>query len=263
MGPLNPPRRRLRWLVVGLLALAASVAIAAANAMLCDQYAKLSRVAGTGPTDPYSQEARLHEGSLCMEPSSCSPAVLVRGIMTPATLDAIYARAGIAMPGKLWVCFQSPGGNHSLAGAGPLPDNVKTCVADVVDQDGKRRAGLCSSACSWIWLAGRDRAMFGANSVGFHRPYLYDAPACTPGNIFQGAVSIAMGFVRDRYEPAYGEHERSARHTLRSRGLSRGPTEVYELRRNEALTLALITHAMPSLAVFRMAQGADQAVAVR
>lgn len=82
-------------------------------------------------------------------------------------------------------------------------------------------------------------------------------------NIFQGAVSIAMAFVRDRYDPAYGEHERSARHTLRSRGLSRGPTEVYELRRDEALTLALVTHAMPSLAVFRMAQGADQAVAVK
>ncbi len=254
-------RRRVRWLFGGLLLLAASVAIAAANAILCDQYVKFSRFEGATPTAPMFQEAKLIEGTLCAEPTTCAPAALVRGIMSPQTLEAIYDRAAIAMPGSLWVCFQSPGGSHALAAVAPLPDNVKTCVADVVDQEGNRSAGLCASACSWIWLAGRDRALLGANSVGFHRPYLYDAPACVPGNLLQGAVSVAMGFVRDRFESAYAERERTVRHSLRMRGMSRSPTEVYELRQTEALEWGLISAGMPSAALFRVGRGGDQAAA--
>ena len=263
MAAQIPHRRLVRWLIGGLLLLAAALAIAAANAMLCDQYAKFSRLEGAAPLAPLFQEAKLLEGTLCAEPAQCSPATLVRGIMSPQTLEEIYARAAIAMPGNLWVCFQSPGGSHALAAVAPLPDNVKTCVADVVDQAGRRSTGLCASACSWVWLAGRDRALLGESSVGFHRPYLYDAPLCKPGNVFQGAVSVAMGFVRDRFEPAYDEHERTARHTLRMRGMSRAPTEVYELRRDEAMRWNLVSAGMPSAAIFRVGQGGDQAVAVR
>jgi hypothetical protein len=263
MAAQIPHRRLVRWLIGGLLLLAAALAIAAADAMLCDQYAKFSRLEGAAPPAPVFQEAKLLEGTLCTEPAQCSPATLVRGIMSPHTVEEIYARAAIAMPGNLWVCFQSPGGSHALAAVAPLPDNVKTCVADVVDREGRRTAGLCASACSWVWLAGRDRALIGANTVGFHRPYLYDAPVCTPGNLFQGAVSVAMGFVRDRFEPAYDEREQSVRHALRMRGMSRAPTEVYELRRDEAMEWGLVSPGMAPAAFFRVGQGGDQAVAVR
>lgn len=261
MAAQLPRRRRFRWLVGFLLLLAASVAIAAANAMLCDQYAKFTRPEAGAATAPLFQEAKLIEGALCAEPTKCSPATLVRGIVSPQTLEEIYARAAIAAPGNLWVCFQSPGGSHALAGASPLPDNVKTCVAGVIDLEGRRSVGLCASACSWVWLAGRDRVLLGTNSVGFHRPYLYDAPACRPGNVFQGAVSVAMGFVRDKFEPAFDERERAMRHTLRMRGMSRAPTEVYELRREDAVEWGLAGEETPPGAVFRWGQIGDQAVA--
>lgn len=253
----------LRWAVLVAFLLAACVAVAAANAIVCDQYSKWSRRDAPAGTDPLLHEARLLEGMLCTEPTGCTQAALVQGIMSTETLETIYARAAIAMPGSLWVCFQSPGGSHAISGVGPLPENVKTCVVDVVDADGKRSSGLCASACGWVWLAGRERALLGANSVGFHRPYLYDAPACAPGNFFQGTVALAMAFFRDNFEHGFGEQERAARHALRLRGMTRAPTEVYELRSPEAQEMGLLSPMPPVDAVFRPSQPANQPVAVR
>lgn len=252
----------LRWLVSIAILLAGCVAVAAANAIACDQYAKWSRHDAL-PTakDALQHDARILEGRLCMESTGCAPAALVRGIMTAETIEAIYARAAIAMPGNLWVCFQSPGGSHAISAVGQLPENVKTCVVDVADVDGKRSSGLCASACSWIWLAGRERRLLGANHVGFHRPYLHDAPACAPGNILQGVVALSMAFFRDNFEHGFSEQERAVRHELRLRGMSRAPNEVYALRAAEAHELGLISPKPSSEGVFLVGQAANQAVA--
>lgn len=81
--------------------------------------------------------------------------------------------------------------------------------------------------------------IYGANSVGFHAPYEYDAPACAPGNRLKGLVAAAFDWVRDRDEPRYDERDRAARTELRLASLSRGPTEVLALGADHAVGLGL------------------------
>lgn len=260
MAHPKPPASRLRLLSLAVVTLAGCAAVAAANAIGCEQYAK----ATSSPAEvsrPVS--AVLLGGQLCQTPSECSPAVLVRGAITPATLEAVHARASTSRPAQLWVCFQSPGGAHSTTLEGALPDNVRTCVADVIDEAGKRSRGLCASACAWVWLSARERALFGDNAVGFHRPYLHDAAVCTPGNLFHAGVAMAAGLLADLRDPDLPDRERATRQMLREEGFWRSASEVRELRRHEAFTLGLSAQAEGPVAVFQVAASSDQAAAAK
>lgn len=165
----------------------------------------------------------------------------MEGLLSTDTLVKIEERARRALPGTLTACLNSPGGSYqagSLAGA--LPANLRTCVADLVAQPGAQPYhALCASACAWMWMAGGERVIYGANSVGFHAPYEYDAPACVPGNLLKGLVAALFDWMRDRDEPRYDERVRAARTELRLASLSRGPTEVLPLRADRAVRLGL------------------------
>ena len=71
-------------------------------------------------------------------------------------------------------------------------------------------------------MAGSERVIYGRNSVGFHAPYEYDAPACVPGNRFKGLLAVAFDWLRDRDEPRFDDKMRAVRRRSTSRrGLRR------------------------------------------
>lgn len=196
--------------------------IAAINAMGCTLYASHA----TGPRAPGPQQSNLSEGSLCLA-GQCAEAILVQGAVTNLTVAAIRTRAQSAGARPLWVCLNSVGGDHSVSGVQPLPANVRTCVADIAGDAGQTaRPALCASACAWIWMAGNERAIFGRNMVGFHRPYVYDSGWCSAGNWFKAFEGFVTAWVRDRYTPGY-EATQAQRVLLRWTGLSKGPTEAH------------------------------------
>ena len=248
------PRRRLSsWLMAAALAVSICGAIAAADGIACDQFAK--RFA-TSPANQ-NRQARLLDGTLCRD-NECTPAVLVQGVLSDRTVEAVLQRAAAMSNGDLWVCLDSPGGAHSVSAIGPLPRNVKTCLADIVDKPGQApREALCASACAWLWLAGSYRMVFGANHVGFHRPYIYDSAACAPGNAMKAAEGLVLGWIRDRAEHRYDEQMHAARHELRLLGLGMGPTEAYYVDAGHARAAGLQT-GEPTTAVFRIAGEAAQ-----
>jgi hypothetical protein len=75
-------------------------------------------------------------------------------------------------------------------------------------------------------MAGKERAIFGRNMVGFHRPYVYDSGWCSAGNWFKAFEGFVTAWVRDRYRPGY-EATQAQRVFLRWTGLSKGPTEAH------------------------------------
>jgi len=200
---------------------------------------------------PLYEAARLIEGRLCTSNSHCEPAMLVQGLLAVDTLDQIQARALHAAGTKLTVCFNSPGGTFEAASASlALASNVHTCVADLATSSSTSpTSALCASACAWAWMAGHQRAIFGDNTIGFHAPYEYDAPACAPGNWFKAGWSVVAGFVLDRGANRFNDTQLKARDELRLISLTKGPGEVYALRAQQAVELGL-QDARPLRAVF-------------
>lgn len=221
-----------------LFGLAAAVVLfigaCAINAIGCTMYA--ARAAG--PKAPALKPRTLLDGALC-RPEGCTAAVLVQGAVTDDTVVALRARAQAAGKDPLWVCLNSPGGDHSLALMDPLPANVHTCVADIAARPGQpARAAICASACAWIWMAGRQRVIFGENKVGFHRPYVYDSASCAPGNWAKAVEGFASGWLHDLDAPGF-EGTRSARHQLRWAGMGMGVTEAHYVDAGQAVQMGL------------------------
>jgi len=251
--PDRPVRRLKSWLFAAVMALTGAGCVAVADGIACDQYVKrvLSQEPGGNPQRPQEAAARLLDGELCRG-AECSPAILVQGVLSDETSAAILERATAVLSGDLWVCLDSPGGAHSVSAIGPLPPHVKTCVTDIVDQPGKEpRAGLCASACAWLWLAGADRVIFGRNQVGFHRSYIHDSTVCAPGNAVKAAEGLALGWLRDHLEHGYDAPMHAARHDLRWAGLAMGPTEAYYVNADHARAAGLQTAERAS-AVFHL-----------
>lgn len=252
-------RRLSFWLFATVLGLAGCIAIAAADGIACDQYVKRfspQEPAGK-PKLPHEAPARLLDGELCRG-EECSPAILVQGLLSDRTSATILERAAADLSGEVWVCLDSPGGAHSVSAVAQLPPNVRTCVADIVDQPGSApRAAVCASACGWLWLAGGDRVIFGKNQVGFHRPYIYDSNVCAPGNALKAAEGMALGWIRDHLEHGYDAHMHAARHELRWAGLTMGPTEAYYIGADHARAAGLQIAGKAS-AVFHVTTEAPQ-----
>jgi len=240
----RPRPRGRRLIAVAVLALLAAVAVSAANGIACDKIP-----AWFGSTAPSVQvrkaEANVLEGRLCIGPAKCEPAVLVHGLLPAHIGQVIEERAGRAHGGPIWICLHSEGGARAVALTGPLPSNVRTCVSDVVDAAGVRHPALCASACAWLWLAGRQRELFGSSTVGFHRPYIYESAWCAPGNYFAAAEAFVRGWITDRINPDFaGGAALSARGHLRMAGMAMGPSEAYYIGAAQAAKLGLQTAAL-------------------
>lgn len=235
------PKSPAGWLSAVCMCVVLLVAFAMLDGMACARYKAWSAGSEAVSSDRLYQPAALMDSKLCTADGACTSAVLVEGLLSTDTLVKIEERARRALPGMLTACFNSPGGSYQAASlAGALPANLRTCVADLVARPGAQPYhALCASACAWTWMAGSERVIYGANSVGFHAPYEYDAPACVPGNRLKGLVAAAIDWVRDRDEPRYHERVRAARTELRLASLSRGPTEVLPLGADRAVGLGL------------------------
>ena len=249
--PLTPAG----WLGAAGLCVALLIAFAMFDGMACSQYARWAAGSTPPSVDPLYRPAALIDGKLCADGAGCAPAVLVEGALSVDTLLQLAARAHLGAPGRLTVCFNSPGGTYLAASvADALPANVRTCVPDLVARPGARPyRALCASACAWTWMAGTDRVIYGANTVGFHAPYEYDAAVCLPGNRLKGLVAAVQGWIRDRGEPRYDERLRATRSELRLASITRGPGEVLPIGPDRAVELGLQT-SRPGAATFYVAQ---------
>lgn len=230
------------WLSGVVICVLLLLVIAMLNGLGCAKYLAWFARPEAAPSDRLYQQAALVDGKLCTADGACTSAVLVEGLLSTDTLARIDERARHASPGPLTACFNSPGGSYqaaSLAG-GALPANLRTCVPDLVERPGAQpHRAVCASACAWLWMAGSERVIYGANSIGLHAPYEYDAPVCIPGNVLKGLVAAALDWVRDRDNPRYDERVRAARTELRLASLSHGPTELLPLGADRAVALGL------------------------
>lgn len=232
--PGRPPSKRTKWHLHVLTATLLVAVVAVFNAIAC------GRLGGSNapkqPPGEYLGAARLIEGELCRAGKTpCASAVMVQGVLSADTVDLVTQRASKSS-GPLWVCFNSPGGHREVSLSGPLPANVKTCVADVL-VDGKRLPSVCASACAWLWMAGGERALFGENSVGFHRSYVYDHPACAPGNLLKSAESFLLARYLDWKQ--YSERDLAIRREIRWASMTKGAVETYEVDARAAVAAGL------------------------
>lgn len=239
---MTPPAalsKRRKWPLHVLTAVLLVLVVAVFNAIACDRIGS-----GNAPKQPpgeYLGAARLIEGELCGEgQAACSSAVMVQGVLSAETVDLVAQRAAKSS-GPLWVCFNSPGGRREVSLSGPLPANVKTCVADVF-ADGKRRTAVCNSACAWLWMAGRERALFGENSVGFHRSYVYGHAACTPGNLLKSAESLLLAIYLDWQQ--YTDRDVAIRSEIRWASMTKGADETHRVDARDAVAAGLQPAAM-------------------
>lgn len=257
------PTSPAAWLRAACAAMILLLAFAMLDGMGCSAYAQRSAASAPASSDRLYRPAQLVDGRLCTADGACSPAVLVEGVLGTDTIEQLQERARRATPAMLTACFNSPGGTYEAASlAGSLPHNLRTCVADVVRDTGAPPApALCASACAWTWMAGPRRVIFGANSVGFHAPYEYDAPICVPGNHFKGLLSALAGWWSDRAEGRYDAAMRAARNELRLASLTKGPSEVLPLQADRAVSLGLQSAHEPAATFYATAAG--QAVTAR
>jgi hypothetical protein len=234
------PKSPAAWLKAVGFALLLLVAFAMLDGMGCSEYARRGGDAAASENSLY-RPAVVIDGRLCSRDGSCSPAVLVQGLLSTDTLAQLRERASKSMPGTLTACFNSPGGSYEAARlADELPSNLRTCVADLVLSPGAQpEHALCASACAWTWMGGTGRVIYGENSVGFHAPYEYDAPACVPGNLLKGLLAATLDWLSDRGERRFDDKVRAARTELRLASLSQGPTEVLPLGAERAVALGL------------------------
>lgn len=231
--PSGPSKRRT-WAFAVLTTVLLVVGLTMINAVVCDRF--LGRNPPRQAPGEYLGAARLIEGELCSaETTPCSNAVLVQGVLSAETVDLVAERAAKSS-GPLWVCFNSPGGHREVSLSGPLPTNVKTCVADVL-AEGKRLPAVCASACAWLWMAGRERALFGDNAVGFHRSYVHDHPACTPGNLLKSAESFLLAVYLDWKQ--YADRDVEIRSGIRWASMTKGASETHQVNAGAAVAAGL------------------------
>lgn len=241
---------RMAGLVV--LGLAGLVAIAIFNAIGCDLYLRAQPTAAAAEIrNPLYRPARLIEGLLCAPDGACRQAVLLHGLISLETLQRVQAGAKDAQGRELALCLHSPGGATEATVGLVLPSNIRTCVADVVLTEGADPVrALCASACAWVWMAGHDRALYGQSEVGFHRPFIYDAPACVPGNWVQASVNLVRSWIADHLQPSLDGATRTRRAELRMVAMEKGPHEIYGIGAAQAQTMGLQA-VEPTNAVFR------------
>lgn len=235
-----------------LMVVAVAIAVLMLNSIGCTLYGRWAgEQASDEPPPRLARPARLIEGSLCHQQGTCEPAVLVQGLLSIETVAMIRDRAHEAGSQTLVLCLHSIGGSGDVSMEAPLPPNVRTCVAQLQQQQGAEVfPSLCESACAWLWMGGRERALYGAARVGFHRPYVLDAPMCTPANWFNAAVSYVRSWATDRMEPAFSAEEFAARQVVRRQALEKGPRETHTLDAAEAVRLRLLARQEPP-ATFR------------
>lgn len=246
----TPAARMTGLMVFGLAVLAA---LAISNAIACDFYLKrvLPAPLGTQIKNALYRPGQLVEGLLCTQDGSCRQALLLYGLISLEVLQMVRDRATVAQGRELALCLHSPGGATEATVGLVLPPNVRTCVADVMLGEGdKPLRALCASACAWVWMAGHDRALYGKSEVGFHRPYIHDAPACVPGNWVQAGVNLARSWIADHLEPTLNDVTRTHRAAIRLVAMEKGPQEIYSIGAAQAQAMGLQAHDSTS-AVFR------------
>lgn len=242
--PQNPTKtsglrsRFLRAILLSGVITACLVGAAMGDAVYCQLYFSASDpdspIAATQVVKP-----QLLEGNVCFSDGACEQGVLVHGLLPADVGKALETRIAQAAGRPLWICFHSEGGARSAIPSKPFPSNVRTCVAEVETPDGKLHEPLCTSACAWLWMAGQQRELMGASTIGVHKAYLYDSPQCAPANHLKAWEGFVQGWWQDWREPLFSPEIREGRHQLRWLAMFKGPDEAFFVGWREAHALGL------------------------
>jgi hypothetical protein len=187
-----------------------------------------------------SEPFRVDDGLLCVE-NRCEPGVLVSGYLPLNFRERLDERIQRASGAHLWVCLLSAGGDSSNNLMEPLPTNVSTCAVRARLPDGSERASRCDSACAWVWVAGRDRELFGDAHLGFHRSWSIDSCWCEHINWTIATDAAWQEERRDQQRQAAGSPELARKRALRELAATKGRDEMARVDANEAMRRGLQT----------------------
>jgi hypothetical protein len=182
-----------------------------------------------------AEQAKILLGQLCSSPGSCESAIMYQGPVKKEPMARLLAQLDATK--ITWLCLNS-GGGDSEVGISFAKEirrrNISTCVAPATVGDGPYITTACISACSKIWLNGKQRILARENAeVGFHPDYVGVGKCCQLPNLL----------IRWMYmlQPYFEDGDEDARRQLREKAADYDAFMYYKLHTQEAEKLHLVT----------------------